>query len=286
MSTALLFPGQGSQVPGMRELVERHAPELLEPALAEVGTDPFAQVDEGTAYAQPAILCASLAAWSAAGRPPAEFLAGHSLGELSALAAAGSIESAAAVQLAAIRGRLMQAAGGDRPGGMVALLGDGEAARAAAAEGGATVANDNGPTQIVVAGPAAVLDATVAAAKQRGVRVLRLPVAGAFHTSEIEPAVEPFRAALEEVEISAAQATVFSSSLAAPFPDDPTAIREALAGALVSPVRWRETLEQLYSRGVRRFLEAGPGKGLSRMVGRAFDDVEASVLELPETARV
>lgn len=279
MPTAFLFPGQGSQTADMREVAERHAPELLELALAEVGADPFELVDEGTAYAQPAIVCASLAGWAQAGAPDASYLAGHSLGELSALAAGGAISSEDAVHLAVVRGRLMQEAGSRSPGGMMALLGDGDEARAAVAAGDASIANDNGPTQLVVAGPKDALDATAREAKARGVRTMRLAVRGAFHSPAIRSAVAPYRAALEGIEISPPALPVFSSSTASPFGARAPGIREQLAAALVRPVRWRETLLELRSLGVDRFLEVGPGKALTGMVRRSFDDVEAATLE-------
>ncbi len=136
----------------------------------------------------------------------------------------------------------------------------------------------------MVAGPRAAIDATAVVAKVRGVRVMRLAVAGAFHSAEMEPAVEPFRQALDAVEIAAPATPVFSCSFARPFAAEPDSIRDALAAALVTPVRWREILNELHRRGVRRFLETGPGKGLTGMVTRAFDDVEAAVLEIPEAA--
>jgi len=262
----------------MRELVERHEPELAELALAEVGEDPFALVDEGTAYAQPAILCAGLAAWTGAGRPSAAFFAGHSLGELSALAAAGAIAHTDAVRMAVLRGRLMQDAAADQPGGMLAVLGDAERARAAATAGGAVIANDNGPTQIVVAGPPEALAATESAAKEDGLRTIELAVRGAFHTPSMKPAVEPFREALGEIEIEAPDAPVYSSVFASPFGTTADRVRDQLAAALVRPVRWRETVEALYEVGVRDFTDAGPGKTLARMIRRAFDDVETNVL--------
>lgn len=286
MATALIFPGQGSQAPGMRELAERHAPDLLEAAVAELGADPFELVERGTAYAQPAILCASLASWVGAGSPGAAVFAGHSLGELSALAAAGALGLRDAVWLAVERGRLMEDAGGSGAGGMLALLGDAEAAREAAEAGGALVANDNGPTQIVVAGPSEALEATAAEAKARRVRAMPLAVSAAFHTPQMEPAVEPFRAALDLVEIGPAAAGVLSSSTAMPFADEPDAVRDELAAAITLPVRWRETSVEMHRRGVRRFVEAGPGKALTGMVKRAFDDVEATTLAAAEPARV
>ncbi len=278
MSTALLFPGQGSQTAGMRESVAEHEPELLALVLAQVGADPCALAGEGTADAQPAILCASLAAWSGAGRPLAEYFAGHSLGELSALAAAGAIDPADAVRLATVRGRLMQAAGEAAPGGMIALLGDAAEARDAAAASGAVIANDNGPAQLVAAGPPAVLEATAREAKARGVRTIRLAVGGAFHTPAMQPAVEPYRAELERVAFGPPAAPVISSSTAEPFATDAAGIRDQLAAALVRPVRWRETADQLHRLGVRSFVETGPGKALTGMVRRSLDGVETSVL--------
>ena len=282
MPTALLFPGQGSQTDDMRELVAEHEPELLALAQAEAGDDVFERSGEGTEYAQPSILCASIASWVRAGRPSADYLAGHSLGELSALVAAGSIPPDGAVRLAAERGRLMAAAAGEAPGGMMALLGDAADARASADADGVVVANDNGPTQLVVAGPDDALDQVAQAAKARGVRAMRLAVRGAFHTPAIASAVDPFRVALEETEIHSPQTPVFSSSTAAPFPSEPDEIRNRLALALVRPVRWRETLETLHGLGVTRFVETGPGKVLTGMVRRAFDDVEATTLKAEE----
>jgi malonyl CoA-acyl carrier protein transacylase len=278
MPTALLFPGQGSQTPEMRDEVATHAPDLLELVQDEVGADPFELVDEGTAYAQPAIVCASLASWKGAGRPEAAYLAGHSLGELSALAAGGAMAPEDAVRLAAVRGRLMQEAGGRTPGGMMALLGDGEEARAAAEESGLSIANDNGPTQLVVAGPLPALDEAAAAAKSRGVRSMRLAVRGAFHSPAIKSAVAPYRAALEDVDISAPGIPVFSSGTASPFGTQGQGIRDQLAAALIRPVRWRETMLELRDLGVDRFCEVGPGKALTGMARRAFDDIEAVTL--------
>jgi [acyl-carrier-protein] S-malonyltransferase len=278
MPTALLFPGQGSQTADMCAVVEAYAPDLLELVLSEVDGDPFALADEGTAFAQPAIVCASLAHWERAGRPDAAYLAGHSLGELSALAAGGALSAADAVRLAVVRGRLMQAAGSKAPGGMMALLGEAEEARAAAAASGVSVANDNGPTQLVVAGPESALDEAAAEAKARGVRTIRLAVSGAFHSSAIRSAVKPYRAALEEVPLEAPKVPVFSSSTAATFGAGP-AIRDQLAIALIRPVRWRETMLELRGLGVDRFREVGPGKALTGMVRRAFDDADAAVLD-------
>src|SRR5205807_2985636 len=147
-ASAILFPGQGSQTPDMRDLVQRVRPDLLEMALEAVGEDPFPRADEGTNFAQPAIFCASLAGWEALGRPVERFMAGHSLGELGALVAAGALEERAGLGLVALRGRLMHESGlAAGNGGMIAVLGAGasEHAEELAAAHDLTVANDNSP---------------------------------------------------------------------------------------------------------------------------------------------
>jgi len=272
-ATAILFPGQGSQTPQMREQVERHRPDLLEAACEVVGEDPFARVEEGTRFAQPAIFCASLAGWEALGRPSADYMAGHSLGELAALVAAGALPERDGLELVALRGALMQRAGelaGD--GGMLALIGTGAAEHAdgLASAHGLAVANDNSPQQVVLSGPRAALPAARAAARELGLRALELPVTGAFHSPMMASALPEFRAALERARLQEPSVTVFSAVTAAPFDD----IRARLAEALVSPVRWRETLLALREHGAQRFVEVGPGRVLSGLAKRTLADVE------------
>jgi [acyl-carrier-protein] S-malonyltransferase len=280
MTTALLFPGQGSQAPGMRQLVEGARPDLLELAIGEVGEDPFSRVEEGTAFAQPALYCASIALWEAAGRPRPPFAAGHSLGELAALAAAGSITTEDGLRLAARRGRLMQDAADSRPdGGMLALLGDDAEARRIAARNALTIANDNAPGQVVLSGPGDLLDAAAEDARRAGLRAVGLAVKGAFHTPAMARAVPQLRAALAAVEVREPRVTVLSSITARPFDD----IRGRLAEALVRPVRWRQTLGALNLARVRRYVEVGPGKVLKGLVRRTLPDVEALTLEELET---
>jgi malonyl CoA-acyl carrier protein transacylase len=263
---AALFPGQGSHTPEMRDLVAQRAPDLLERVTELVGEDPFARVQENTRYAQPAIFCASLAGWDALDLHPSA-AAGHSLGELSALAAAGALKRDDALELVVLRGRLM---GEARNGSMLALVGASlEDAQAIAQEGGVIVANDNAPGQVVLSGGLDALDKTEAVATERGTRVIRLDVAGAFHSPAMEPAVEPFRAALDEVEISEPAFPVFSCASAAPFSE----VRAELANALVSPVRWRETVIALHEAGAPSFVEVGPGKVLARMGKRILKGV-------------
>jgi len=272
-ATAILFPGQGSQTPDMRERVQRLRPDLLTAAIELVGEDPFARVEEGTRYAQPAIFCASLAGFDELGRPAAQYMAGHSLGELGALAAAGALDEHDALALVVLRGSLMQRAGelaGD--GGMLALLGRGAAERAdeLARAHGLAVANDNSPQQVVLSGASEHLPAAAAAAEALGLRALRLPVTGAFHSPMMASARAQFAAALERVTLRQPRCTVLSAVTAEPFDD----IRRRLAEALVSPVRWREVMLALHARGVQRFVEVGPGRVLSALVRRTLADVE------------
>jgi [acyl-carrier-protein] S-malonyltransferase len=262
-----LFPGQGSQTPEMRDLVAHRAPDLLERVTALVGEDPFPRAGESTRFAQPAIFCASLAGWDALGLEPAA-AAGHSLGELAALAAAGVLAREDALRLVVLRGGLM--ADADDVGSMLALVGASqEDADAVAAEAGVTVANDNAPGQVVLSGPRDKLARAEELAKERGRRALPLDVAGAFHSPSMEPAVQPFRAALDETELHDAAFPVFSCASTQPFAD----VRAELAAALTKPVRWRETVLALHEAGARRFVEVGPGKVLARLGKRIVPDV-------------
>lgn len=271
--TAILFPGQGSQTPEMRDLVAEVRPDLLAQATEVVGEDPFLRAEEGTNFAQPAIFCASLAGWDALGRPRGDYMAGHSLGELGALVAAGVLAERDGLELVALRGRLMQDAGEQgSDGGMLALIGAGAADHAAelAQAHGLSVANDNAPQQVVLSGRRDALPEAATAAKELGLRARELAVTGAFHSPMMAPAVPAFAAALERVEVSPAQVTVLSAVTAAPFED----VRAQLVAALTQPVRWRETLLALHGRGVERFVEVGPGRVLTGLAKRTLSDVE------------
>jgi [acyl-carrier-protein] S-malonyltransferase len=272
-STAILFPGQGSQTPEMRDQVAEVRPDLLEMAATVVGEDPFERVDEGTKFAQPAIFCASLAGWQALGRPDGDYMAGHSLGELGALVAAGVLGERDGLELVALRGRLMQESGeraGD--GSMLALMGAGAAERAPelAADHGLAVANDNSPQQVVLSGERSGLAAAADAAREMGLRPMDLPVTGAFHSPMMAGAVPAFTAALEQVEVHPARIPVLSAVTTEPFDD----VRARLAQALTMPVRWRETMLALHGLGVERFVEVGPGRVLTGLAKRTLRDVE------------
>ena len=219
-STAILFPGQGSQTDGMREEVERVRPDLLAAAIEAVGEDPFARVDDGTQFAQPAIFCASLAGWEELGRPEADYMAGHSLGELGALVAAGAISEQDGLDLVVLRGALM---GQAAEGGMVALMGAGAADQAheLAEAHGLTVANDNSPQQVVLSGPRGSLPAAAQAARELGLRAMELDVTGAFHSPLMAPAAPKFEAALARVNFSNPRVPVLTAVTAGPFDDIP-----------------------------------------------------------------
>jgi [acyl-carrier-protein] S-malonyltransferase len=271
--TAILFPGQGSQTAEMRDAVVRLRPDLLALAIDAIGEDPFVRAEEGTRYAQPAIFCASLAGWAALDQPIGDFMAGHSLGELAALVAAGSLRERDGLELVTLRGRLMQEAGeraGD--GGMVALLGAGAADQAPvlAEAHGLSVANDNSPQQVVLSGARSALPAAAAEAKELGLRAMELPVTGAFHSPMMASALPEFEAALDRVELSEPRVPVLSAVTAEPFDD----VRKRLADALTSPVRWRETMLALHALGVDRFVEVGPGRVLTGLAKRTLRDVE------------
>ena len=271
-----LFPGQGSQTPEMRDLVAERAPDLLERCVALVGEDPFPRAGESTRFAQPAIFCASLAGWDTLGLDAAA-AAGHSLGELAALAAAGVLERDDALELVVLRGKLMAEA--DDEGSMLALVGaDHQDAEAVAAAAGVTVANDNAPGQVVLSGPRTRLKAAEEAARERGRRTIPVDVAGAFHSPSMEPAVAPFRNALDGTEVHEGAFTVFSCASTRPFED----VRGELAAALTKPVRWRETVLALHEAGGRRFVEVGPGKVLARLGKRILAEcpVETPAQEL------
>jgi malonyl CoA-acyl carrier protein transacylase len=274
-ATSVLFPGQGSQVAGMRDQVADARPDLLEAACELVGDDPFERVDESTRFAQPAILCASLASWSqVAGRLEPVAMAGHSLGELSALAAAGALDERDALELVVLRGALMAASGAASGGGTMLAVVGGTPARAAAlaARHGVTVANDNAPDQVVLSGAREDLEGAGNDARAQGLRAIMLDVAGAFHSPQMAAAVEPFRARLAQAELRAPAVPVVSCATAQPF-RDPAA---ELADALVRPVRWRETMAALAAMGVTTFVDAGPGRVLARLAPRCVAGAAAA----------
>jgi malonyl CoA-acyl carrier protein transacylase len=267
----------------MAAVTAAQRPDLLEQARDELGADPFEAIADGTHMAQPALYCASLAHYRQAGEPAAQMLCGHSLGELAALAAGDALDDADGLRLAVTRGRLMEEASAVRPGGMVAALGGSdELVAEIAARFELTIANDNAPGQVILSGDAERVGEARKAIRAEGAKAIRLPVAGAFHSPLMEPAIEGYRAALADTDFSAPSATVYSSIRVAPFED----VRGDLLAALTEPVRWRPTLERMYADGARVFLETGPGDILTGLCRRTLgEELESRTLDVAkETA--
>jgi [acyl-carrier-protein] S-malonyltransferase len=267
---AMLFPGQGSQTADMREAVERHRPDLLELARAQVSDDLFERAAEGTRWAQPAIFCAALAGYEVLRqRYQADLMAGHSLGEITALVAADALDAPDGLRLVAARGRLMQEA---RGGGMLAVrVRERSPVEEVAADTGLTIANDNAPDQLVLSGALDALDRAEELLRERKVRAKRLPVGGAFHSPLMAPAVAPFREVVEQVDFREPRVPVLSCVTAAPFDD----VREQLVAALTNPVRWMGVMGALRELGATHYVETGPGRVLTNLVRKSLDGVEA-----------
>lgn len=304
MSTAFVFPGQGSQQVGMGKAladnfaVARAVFDEVDAALGEKLSSIMWEGPEDaltlTANAQPALMAVSLAVTrvleAEAGLDlarDARFVAGHSLGEYSALAAAGSLSITDAAKLLRIRGRAMQDAVPVGQGAMAALLGlDYDAAREvaeAAREGDVCeAANDNAPGQVVVSGHKAAVERALVIAKEKGAkRAVLLPVSAPFHCALMAPAAEAMRAALAEAAVNAPVVPVVCNVLAAPVtsPDD---IRQRLVEQVTGTVRWRESVQYMAGQGVTRLVELGAGKVLSGLVKRIVDGVEAQSIGTPD----
>jgi [acyl-carrier-protein] S-malonyltransferase len=304
---AFIFPGQGSQSVGMGK------------ALAEASADAravFEEVDEAlgqhlarlmaegpiedltlTENAQPAIMANAVATLrvSGIGLDKADFVAGHSLGEYSALCAAGSFAIATTARLLKLRGQAMQAAVPVGQGAMAALLGLGlEAAQQVAEEAAqgeiCTVANDNDPGQVVVSGHKAAVERSLEIAKTKGAkRAILLPVSAPFHCPLMRPAAEAMEQALADAEIAPPAVPLYANVVAAPV-EDPDEIRRLLVEQVTGMVRWRESVVAMAEAGVDHFVEFG-GKVLSPMVKRiapdarttsviSMEDIEALVREI------
>ncbi|HLX21735.1 MAG TPA: ACP S-malonyltransferase [Usitatibacter sp.] len=291
MSLAIVFPGQGSQSVGMMAgfadvpVIERT---FLE-ANAILGVDLWSMVREGPAEAlnqtvntQPVMLVAGVACWRAwqeRGNPAPAWLAGHSLGEYSALVAAGSMRFEDALPLVRFRAQAMQEAVPEGTGGIAAILGlDDAALPAVLSEAGQgevlEAANLNSPGQVVIAGHRTAVERGMALAKQKGAKIAKmLPMSAPSHCSLMKPAAERLRERLDKVEIRKPEIPVIHNRFVESF-DDPAKIRAALVEQLCNPVRWIETVRLLGSKGVTRIVECGPGKVLAGLGKRIAPDIE------------
>ena len=302
--SAWLFPGQGAQQVGMgRDLYEAYpeAAAVFDEADAAIGRDLSRIIFDGpddelrqTVNTQPAILVASLAAWRAAtaAEPPALAeaplcMAGHSLGEYSALVAAGALTVAEAVRLVQRRGELMQAAGEQHPGTLAAVLGlDEDAVQSVCAETGAELCNLNATGQIVVGGtPEAVERAVVAAEAAGARRVIRLNVGGAFHTSLMQPAAEQMAPVLDAAEIANPQVPIIGNVDAAPL-TTADQIRADLKAQIRKPVRWRDTVLAMRELGVDTYVEIGPGTVLTGLARTTLRPEKPTLINLSDRAGI
>lgn len=282
--TALLFPGQGSQQAGMHELVAARRPDLLELATQSVGANPFEHLQDGTAYLQPAIYCASMACLLDLDGVTASAYAGHSLGELSALVAARSLDSHDGLLLVVERGRLMQRAAAARPdGAMLAVQMSAEAGGELARSFGLTLANDNSPDQVVLSGEGEAIARARAEAKSRGYRASRLPIKGAFHSPCMESIVDEFRETVAQVPFRPPRRPVFSCVTGAELRDEDD-MRARVVDSLTHGVRWRQVLFALQARGIHRFIDVGPGAVLAKLVAKTLPGVEVDALQALEAA--
>lgn len=220
-----------------------------------------------TELAQPAIFVASVRAWREADAH-FDFYAGHSLGEYSALVAGGALSFTDALEIVSVRGEAMNAASKNAPGSMVAVLGMGVDAAADIAErAGVQVANDNAPDQVVLAGPEAGLEKAAALVSEAGARSVLLEVSGPFHTEGVAAAADDLRQVLTSVDVRQPEVPVISNVTGRPY-GSPDEIKELLVTQLTHPVRWRESVEFLWSQGARDFVDFGPGKVVAGLASR------------------
>ncbi|RYY26425.1 MAG: [acyl-carrier-protein] S-malonyltransferase [Sphingomonadales bacterium] len=301
---AFIFPGQGSQAVGMgKALAEASAAarEVFQEVDEALGQSLFKLMSEGpedqlvlTANAQPAIMANAIAVLRVLEKEcglsladKADFVAGHSLGEYTALCAAGALDLSTTARLLRIRGDAMQAAVPVGQGAMAALLGadlvKAQAIADAAAEGEVcTVANDNDPTQVVISGARAAIERAIAIAKDHGAkRALLLPVSAPFHCPMMQPAADAMEKALADIAIQVPLVPVYANVTAAAV-SDPDTIRTLLIEQVTGMVRWRESVSAMFDAGVGDFVELG-GKVLGGMVKRiAPDAVVTSVVTMDD----
>ncbi len=311
MTFAFVFPGQGSQSVGMLNSISER-PEVratLQEASEALGEDVAKLIAEGPAEAlslttntQPVMLTAGVAfyrAWLAAGGPAPQVMAGHSLGEYSALVAAGVISFKDAVPLVRFRAQAMQSAVPVGTGGMAAILGLDDAtviqvcAQASTESGGVVEAvNFNAPGQVVIAGGSDAVTKACELLKAAGAkRALPLPVSAPFHSSLLQPASEKLKGYLANIEFKVPEISVMNN-VDVQILNDPSAIKDALVRQAAKPVRWQETIQAMAAQGVTQVVECGPGKVLAGLTKRINDQVtgvpvfdEASLNEVLATLK-
>ena len=290
MTTALLFPGQGSQRVGMgRDLaiqyeaarrVYQEADDALGFAISKLCWEGPEDELTLTKHTQPAILTTSIAVLRALGPIPFDAVAGHSLGEWTALVAAGALSLRDAVKLTHLRGQFMQEAVPAGAGAMAALMGlDLDTVKTLDPD--AEPANLNGAGQIVISGPAAAIDRAIAAAKAKGAkRAVKLAVSAPFHCSLMKPAADKLAAALRDIAVSAPKVPVYTNVEAAPN-TDAGRIKDLLIRQVTAPVRWEESVQALAAAGVTRAYELGSGAVLKGLVKRIAETIQIDTIGEP-----
>ena len=301
VKVAYVFPGQGAQSVGMgldlyhgfasAKAVFDRADKALGFSLSRLCFEGPEDELRQTINAQPAIVTTSFACLEACrevgvGLPPASFVAGHSLGEYTALAASGVLDFADVVSLARERGRLMHEAGQMTPGGMAAIIGLDEAPLSElCAETGAQIANINCPGQIVISGAEDNLNQAVELAKSRGAhRVIPLQVSGAFHTPLMQPAVDGMAKAIAKISFNDPATPIIGNTIAQPLATAP-AVKEELLYQLCNCVQWQRSVEYMIGDGVSVFIEIGPGKVLAGLIKRIDRNVKILNIGDAESAR-
>jgi [acyl-carrier-protein] S-malonyltransferase len=293
MKLAMIFPGQGSQSPGMLKGYDGlpDVGPVREEVARVLGQEFLTLLDEGpaeklnlTVNTQPAMVTAGYAAyraWLALGGPRPQMLAGHSLGEYTALVAAGALTFSDCLPLVRFRAQAMQEAVPEGQGAMAAILNlDDELVKQACASAGGEVqaVNFNAPGQVVIAGEKAAVARAIEACKAAGAkRALPLPVSAPFHSSLMRPAAERLKDYLQKVNIAPTQITVVNN-VDVRVEREPAAIRDALARQAASPVRWVETIRKMVAMGATHIVECGPGKVLAGMTKRIDPGVQSLTL--------
>lgn len=295
MTAAFVFPGQGSQRPGMGEpwvadrgwsLVER-AGDVLGRDLERLLLDADDEELRSTQNAQVSTYLVSLLAWQAVLPQDVAVVAGHSLGELTALVAGGVLTSHDGLDLVVARGKAMLAATEAAPGAMAAVLGlaDAEVERVCAGIEQVWPANFNAPEHVVISGTVAGVEAASAACREAGARrVLPLPVGGAFHTPLMAPARKTLDVAVASVPYARPEVPVLSAVDVRAYRDDPRSAATTLSRQLTAPVRWRQVLEALPAYGVDTVVELGPGGVLTGLVKRTLPGLRAVSVATPADA--